>query len=452
MSHTLLDVCLIRSLRRAGPIHMLLPRLTTFVDSLISDRSKLRQCCLPSKSSNKNIIMPRLHGRGLCLSGLLGFLILLVHSQLARLETTTFTEETTKKQAKAGDLPTDGTHAAVDRRMPIPPPPSVVSSQQPMVVADRTRTMMAMQNAGLNATQLDPQTLRLIPDWSTIENLVGPGPNILGLETCKSFQEIATFQDDSIEDKRRFIGVSGMFNSGTNVLAYLLRENCEFENDTGRALWQVPWGKHARATRRDFQTATRYSHYNKTRTLPVVMVRNPYEVLDSMCRNSYSIRYPKDVDSTCPHMVHPETGQLLPVRVGLKKPGIAYPSVVHFWNKWYQEYLYQFEHPKLFVRHEDLIVYPKQTVQRICECAGGNVVTEEEEFNFLLTSAKEGKGHGEASESNGLVEAWARLGRDIPFPEPDYEALKAHVDADIMSKFQYKTPKRQAIASAALAS
>jgi len=230
-----------------------------------------------------------------------------------------------------------------------------------------------------------------------------------------------------------------MFNSGTNVLAYLLEKNCYLPGE-GRPLWQVPWGKHSIAARRDIHTVSGLEYLNKTLVLPAIMVRNPYHVLESLCRNSYSVNYPEDVNSTCPHMVHPETGELLPVEVGMKQPGTKYPSVVHFWNRWYEEYVNEFQHPRLFVRTEDLTVHPKETIRSICDCAGGTMT---DEFSVLLESAKKGMGHGEASEANGLVEAWARLGREVSFPEPDYEAIKTHLDTELMRLFGYRTPQRK---------
>lgn len=236
--------------------------------------------------------------------------------------------------------------------------------------------------------------------------------------------------------------MSGFFNSGTNLLAFLLEHNCHFGNLRGEALWAVPWGKHSLADRRDVQIVRGYEGYNKTRVLPAVIVRNPFEVLESMCRNSYSVHYNQNVNSTCPHMVDHSTGELVNVTVGRKKPGIDYPSVAHYWNGWHAGHLHEFPHPRLFVRLEDLTVHPRETVKAICECAGGTVSGN---FTFLLTSAKEGMDHGKESEKNGLVEAWTRLGRAIPFPSQDYEALKTHLDPELMKLFHYAPPPRSEI-------
>ena len=40
--------------------------------------------------------------------------------------------------------------------------------------------------------------------------------------------------------------------------------------------------------------------------------------------------------------------------------------LVHLWNDWYTEYL-EASYPRLLVRFEDLIFYPQQTTNLICD-------------------------------------------------------------------------------------
>lgn len=238
--------------------------------------------------------------------------------------------------------------------------------------------------------------------------------------------------------------MSGFFNSGTNLLAYLLDENCEFPDGKGQPLWQVPWGKHTGATAQNKRTVPGYEKYNKSQVLPAVMVRNPFEALESLCKNPYSVHYTssENVESACPFVVDHQTGKLLAVDVGKHKPWTRYPSIVHYWNQWYQEYANKFSHPRLIIRLEDLTIYPKETVRTVCECAGGTVV-DDEDFKYLLSSAKKDMGHGEESEKNGLIEAWSRIGREVPFSVQDYEATQTHLDRELMAGFRYKSPQRK---------
>lgn len=60
-----------------------------------------------------------------------------------------------------------------------------------------------------------------------------------------------------------------------------------------------------------------------------------------------------------------------------------------------------------------------------------------ENFSYMVKSAKQGMGHGTESENNGLIEAWARLGRDSTFPSEDYEATKTNLAGELMATFRY---------------
>lgn len=62
------------------------------------------------------------------------------------------------------------------------------------------KTLLKLQNAGLDPRNLDNDTLRLIPQWQTIEDVLGSSsPHIMGIETCKAFQSI-------VADGPRYIG------------------------------------------------------------------------------------------------------------------------------------------------------------------------------------------------------------------------------------------------------
>jgi hypothetical protein len=294
------------------------------------------------------------------------------------------------------------------------------------------RIIHRLQDAGVNVTTLSKKTLQALPTWESMTKLVGTQSQIVGLETCQTFRNLVP------TGEKRYLGVAGMFNSGTNLLAYLLEGNCEFDAGGGEPLWQVPWGKHGRASTRDVHTAPDHERYNKTLVLPVVVARNPYDVMESMCRNSYTVVYPESNTSVCPYLVDAEDN-LLPVAVGRKQPRMRYHSIAHYWNAWYQEYL-EFPHPRLVVRLEDLTVRPKETIQAICHCAGGTMAAT---FSYVVKNPKEGMGHGAASETNGMVEAWARLGKPVAFGEGDYQAAKQHLDPDLMQTLGYQHPPRQ---------
>ena len=74
----------------------------------------------------------------------------------------------------------------------------------------------------------------LLPKWSNILKAYGP-PKIYGLQTCQQFQ-------DTVKKSERNIAPAGLFNTGTNLMQHLLKDNCEWETPRryGGNRWQVP--------------------------------------------------------------------------------------------------------------------------------------------------------------------------------------------------------------------
>jgi hypothetical protein len=65
-------------------------------------------------------------------------------------------------------------------------------------------------------------------------------PLILGMDRCQAYR-------DSVPAKDRAVGAAGLFSSGTNLVADLVKQNCEPPTPRRFLLrfanWQVPWGK-----------------------------------------------------------------------------------------------------------------------------------------------------------------------------------------------------------------
>ena len=84
----------------------------------------------------------------------------------------------------------------------------------------------------------------LLPKWSDVQRVVGDHPRILGLENCIEFQ-------NKVPPLERMLGSSGMFNTGTNLVTHLLKQNCEIperrqhygpkqSKESYGMRWQVP--------------------------------------------------------------------------------------------------------------------------------------------------------------------------------------------------------------------
>lgn len=107
------------------------------------------------------------------------------------------------------------------------------------------RIMKIVQSADIH--QLDEATTSQLPTWDDVTSQYGEEPIIYGLETCEPYRE-------SIKPEDRMVGPAGIFNTGTNLLFVLMRENCVIreardskthqEPKRNGVRWQVPWGKH----------------------------------------------------------------------------------------------------------------------------------------------------------------------------------------------------------------
>ena len=101
---------------------------------------------------------------------------------------------------------------------------------------------LIVKEAGINLT---PDMEKSLPTMAQIRKVFGPKPVILGLESCTTFR-------DTVPALERMLGASGMFNTGTNLVTHLLKQNCEIPERREKSgehqskesygmRWQVPW-------------------------------------------------------------------------------------------------------------------------------------------------------------------------------------------------------------------
>ena len=230
------------------------------------------------------------------------------------------------------------------------------------------------------------QKLKQLPTWEElVQDFRIDEPRIIGLETCAQFQSM---EDDPAE---HMIGVAGTFNSGTNLLAELLWQNCymvarvQKHGPTQRGIrWQVPYGKHSPVddeVYRQVHKAQNEQAIETNQVLPIVTIRDPYIWMSSMCRHAYQMSWPTSHDHHCPNLVpSPNDAPILrglssiPVRVqyGDDKERRHF-SMVHHYNEWYGAY-WNATWPRLMVRYEDLLFHPRTVTEQICRCAGGKLL------------------------------------------------------------------------------
>lgn len=91
---------------------------------------------------------------------------------------------------------------------------------------------------------LTPEMEAQLPTWKQVQDVVGDHPHVLNLESCVTFR-------DSVPPLERMLGASGMFNTGTNLVTHLLKQNCEIperrekfgphqSKESYGMRWQVP--------------------------------------------------------------------------------------------------------------------------------------------------------------------------------------------------------------------
>lgn len=90
-----------------------------------------------------------------------------------------------------------------------------------------------IHDAGLENSSM----VEKLPHWKDIKEMYGSDEAVIlvGANTCKTFRE-------TVPQKDRWLAVAGMYNTGTNLLAKYLMENCRIPDTKGKfegILWQV---------------------------------------------------------------------------------------------------------------------------------------------------------------------------------------------------------------------
>ena len=293
----------------------------------------------------------------------------------------------------------------------------------------------------IDVEQIDEKVWAQVPVWDDIVKIHGSGPVIYGLDQCEDYRNRVAPID-------RRVGVAGMFNTGTNLLAILLQHNCaipervaKWGRKKGHGMeWQVPWGKHTPAWyRKKAHVKNFIGQIPEDDLMVAVMVRHPHDWIKSMCRHCYTAKWIHKKDN-CPNLYD---GNTVHAKFG---PGPSdHASIAHMWNDWNGVY-HNATFPRLLVRFEDTVFFPKEVSRRVCSCVGGKLMTPKERdglFHYVIDSAKTGPGHGPGAKRNGLLDAWIKYGKPrdyTPFRPSDLEFIEQHIDHQIMSDLGWQGP------------
>ena len=315
-----------------------------------------------------------------------------------------------------------------------------------------------VRNKSTNKVNNSPKDV--LPNDQAIEHLYGSSIKINGLETCAKFRQ-------NVKKKDRIIAPAGMFNSGTHLLFELLSENCILD-DEQQVQDGVAWGKHIPASWRDkwFMVPTgnqrisknrkasevnlEYPYVDKGRVLPIVIAKDPYTWMQSMCRHPYTLKWLHDSDH-CPNLVSKKDIDLnhnldtakseeAVVMYRLDSNFTYHSSLVGVWNDWYSDYYHNFRYPRLIIRYEDLLFRPHLVIKDVCDCVDG--ITKKK-FRLIRQSAKGNRGQHQGSKTT-LLDAFTRYGnaekRIKGYTNEDLNYAEKHLNQDLMNVFGYHHP------------
>lgn len=313
----------------------------------------------------------------------------------------------------------------------------------------------------LGIEKLTVSEVMTLPKWSQVIKLYGDKPVILGLETCQEFQS-------KVPLSKRHIGVAGTFNSGTTAFGLSLQANCRYPNrhhiDQTKAnklvtnihgmLNQVPWAKHKMAHARIANTIL--ETISKDHVLPVVLVRDPYYWLQSMCRQGYGVRWDHNSKKHCPNLVPNEFDKKrfprlqnvssVPVWMGASfDTGPHWQSMIHYWNEWYRSYFKQQDEqfPRLLIRFEDTLFHAEHVMRQVCNCGGGIYAgstddsSSPESFRHVIDEAKWTHKHSQNNLVSAILKYGTDSGRYRQMTSQDLKFARDTWDEELIQAFHY---------------
>lgn len=254
-----------------------------------------------------------------------------------------------------------------------------------------------LRSANIDIT---PELRAQIPSWKEVVERFGNTPKIIGMDTCAAYRE-------KVPRNERIIAPAGTFNSGTNMLFSVLDKNCHVRRTGSRrgVQYQPNWGKHQPPRFRLKNVLNK--NINNEFILPIVVVRDPWTWMQSMCKTRYSAHWFHVVPDHCPNFIpnHVESewfhktkasvqrhfnkdvwkvdnvldkanftldSKVVPVRVRYKSTVEFHKSLAHMWLDWYKEYSYA-TFPRLMIRLEDVVFRPGEVLKQVCDCVDGKL-------------------------------------------------------------------------------
>ena len=172
----------------------------------------------------------------------------------------------------------------------------------------------------------------------------------------------------------------------------------------------------------------------------LVMTRHPLWWAASQCLNSYNCQ-PKERGS-CPRelKLHPVTCVWRP-----PTPTDTYTSLAHMWAEWNGAYMSEHvRHARIFLRYEDLLLRPRETIKQLCPLLGSSMAANASELQLPAITLSPRNQPSPTQERNvRLVNVRKAL---EPYTEDDLElmsnVMRAHPDTLLLG---YNVPGQMGI-------
>lgn len=283
----------------------------------------------------------------------------------------------------------------------------------------------------LFSSQGEPLTGEERRSIETLDWKYGP-PRVYGMETCESFRQ-------KVPLRQRVVAVAGLFNTGTNAMDSHLKFNVK---GGVQHKWQVPWGKHRMESVRETHVANRLGNVNKDHVLPVVMIRDPFYWMQSMCKSPYAVKWRKS-KLHCPNLVMTEHDHKafrkldnFTIKVIFDKDQIMFwDSLVHLYSDWYRQYINVTDYPRIIVRFEDMLLHPRWVMQHVADCVGAQLP---KNFQVNTDSAKKHGSHTNLLQAILKTTDPNKRVRQLTLEDLDYARM--HLDSEILEMFGYDLP------------
>lgn len=218
-----------------------------------------------------------------------------------------------------------------------------------------------------------------LPTLEQVIERYGPEPIVIGMDTCAKYRQLLTARYNNGQTLKPMPRVAGLYHTGTNALAKTLQLNVERLPlyDKVYLPYDVPWGKHMAPNSLRLTNTVPDSNKEgplRERVLPIVVIRDPFYWMKSMCKEWYDAKWEKPLDRRCPSIIKDPVNQTTyKVYALLQQTNYEkmenYTSLPEMWSVWNRQYL-DADFPRLIIRFEDALYRMDEVMDRIRTCIG----------------------------------------------------------------------------------